>query len=343
MKHGLVYAPAEEHLEPGHPENPGRMQAIHSLLDQEGVLNELEILEPVPATYDQLALVHDPEHIEHVERVALRGGGRFDPDTYCTAESYDLARIAAGTICELTNLILTGQVTSGIGLIRPPGHHAEINRAMGFCLFNNIAIAARHAQQNHNIERVLLIDFDVHHGNGTQDIFYNDKTVMFVSLHLFSPFFYPGTGAVNEIGGGEGRGYTINVPFGVGAGDYWYVRAFSELIRPLADRFQPELILVSAGFDAHWIDPLAAARLSLTGYFQITRLILEMAHELSQDRLMFCLEGGYHYEALSIGVLNVIRALLDIETPIDPLGYSSQPEADMTNLLSQLMKLHLPD
>lgn len=343
MKHGLAYAPAEDHVEPGHPENPGRILAIHSLLHNEGLFDQLLMVEPTIASIDQLALVHHPRHIEHVEKVALKGGGRFDPDTYCTAESYHLARIAVGTVCELTGRILSGELSSGVALLRPPGHHAEINRAMGFCLFNNIAVAARYAQQNHDIERVLIIDFDVHHGNGTQDIFYDDPSVEFVSLHLFSPFFYPGTGSVNEIGEGDGRGYTINVPFGAGAGDYWYVRCFSELIQPLADRFQPEIILVSAGFDAHWIDPLASAGLSLTGFFQITQLILKMAQKLCQDRVMFCLEGGYHNEALSHGVINVIRALLEIETPLDPLGNSPQPEADMTNLLAQLMQLHLPD
>ena len=339
----LVYAPAADHHEPGHPENPGRVEAIYSLLKNKGVFDQLSIVEPVLASTDQLELVHHPKLVERVEHISIQGGGRLDADTYCTADSYRLARIAAGSICELTDQVLTDEARNGISIIRPPGHHAEIDRAMGFCLFNNIAIAARYAQKMHKIERVLIIDFDVHHGNGTQDIFYDDPSVMFVSLHLYHPFFYPGTGDASENGVGDGRGYTINIPFGVGAGDSGYIRAFSELIHPLANEFKPELILVSAGFDAHWIDPLAAARLTLRGYFQMTKFILDMAEELCQGRLIFCLEGGYNYEALSFGVLNVIRALLDTDTPLDPLGKNPIPEADMTNLLTQLHQLHLPE
>ncbi len=339
----LVYAPAQDHNEPGHPENPGRLEAIYSLLKKEEILGQLSIVEPVPASIGQIELVHNPGHVKRIEHISIQGGGRVDADTYCTAESYRLARIAAGSICELTEKILTGESKNGISIIRPPGHHAEIDRAMGFCLFNNIAIAARYAQKMHNIRRILIIDFDVHHGNGTQDIFYSDPSVLFVSLHLFHPFFYPGTGDASENGVGDGRGYTINIPFGVGAGDSGYIRAFSELINPLANEFKPELILVSAGFDAHWIDPLAAARLTLTGYFQMTQLILKMAEKLCQDRLIFCLEGGYNYEALSFGVLNVIRALLGNDNPLDPLGKSPMPEADMTNLLTQLCQLYLPE
>ena len=339
----LAYVPSLKHSISGHPENPNRLVAIRSLIEETHLLTEVQEVEPVAALDEQLSLVHSDFLIDRVRTISARGGGHLDADTYSTADSFRLARLATGSTCLLMDKILEGAATNAIALVRPPGHHADINRVGGFCLFNNIAVAARHAQHAHHLDRILIIDFDVHHGNGTQDIFYIDPSVLFISMHLYLPFFYPGTGAISEIGEDEGYGSTVNVPFGAGAGDYWYQRTFSDLVWPLAQKHRPEAILVSAGFDGHWIDPLANAGLSLSGYSQIARELVNMANALCNGRLLFVLEGGYHLEALSFGVLNLIKAMLGHDDTVDPLGPKPDPEADMTNVLRQLIDLHLPD
>jgi acetoin utilization deacetylase AcuC-like enzyme len=207
----------------------------------------------------------------------------------------------------------------------------------GFCLFNNVAAAARQAQAVHGAKRILILDFDVHHGNGTQDIFYEDDSVLFMSLHLFVPYaFYPGTGAMYESGTDEGLGYTVNVPLPPRVGDVGYSRIFTEVIGPKATQFKPDFILVSAGFDAHWQDPLAMGGLSLAGYAQIGRALTEMANELCSGRILFVLEGGYQLNALAYGVLNTVYALIGRDDVQDPLGPMPQPEQDVTELLHQL-------
>jgi acetoin utilization deacetylase AcuC-like enzyme len=238
-------------------------------------------------------------------------------------------------------MIVGGKASNGLALVRPPGHHAEHDRVGGFCLFNNIAVAARQAQAVHGLKRVLIVDYDVHHGNGTQDIFYGDDSVLFASMHIYYPFFYPGTGAAREVGRGAGRGTTVNVPFPPLVGDEGYGRAFAEVIAPCARRFQPQLILVSAGFDAHWRDPLARAGLSLTGYARLTQALLELAEELCAGRILFVLEGGYLLEALHYGILNVLYALLGRDQIVDPLGSMARPEQNVTHLLGALKELHL--
>jgi acetoin utilization deacetylase AcuC-like enzyme len=203
-------------------------------------------------------------------------------------------------------------------------------------------VAVRHVQSELGLERVLIIDFDVHHGNGTQEVFYADPTVLFVSLHLYHDFFYPGTGAAGETGIGDGSGANINVPFRPLAGDTSYLRAIRDLVWPVARQFRPQLILVSAGYDAHWVDPLASANLSLTGLARVTAEIVQMAGELCDERVVFVLEGGYHPVALSYGVLNTAYALTGREEIADPLGPSPRPEPDTSDLILQLKRLHLP-
>jgi acetoin utilization deacetylase AcuC-like enzyme len=207
-------------------------------------------------------------------------------------------------------------------------------------LFNNAAVAARQAQAVHGVERVLIVDVDVHHGNGTQDIFYEDASVLFVSTHMYMDFFYPGTGAAGETGAGAGRGYTLNVPFPPVVGNLGYQRAMAEVIRPKATAFAPGLVLVSIGFDAHWQDPLASADLTLTGYVQVVRDLMAIAADLCQGRILFILEGGYVLEALSFGVLNTLYALLGRDQIEDPLGPSPRREQDVSRLLAQLKQLH---
>jgi acetoin utilization deacetylase AcuC-like enzyme len=337
----LVYAPATNHTIQGHPENAGRMQAIMSVLQQSDGLEDLGPAEPQPATNEQLARVHSDGLIARVRDSRHKGAHLLDSDTYVTQGSYDAARLAAGGVCCAVDGIASREFDNGLALVRPPGHHAERSRVGGFCLFNNVAIAARHAQAVHGLQRILIVDFDVHHGNGTQDVFYEDGSVLLVSLHLYYPFFYPGTGAADETGRGPGQGTTVNIPFGTGAGDKWYLRAFKEILWPKARLFEPDLILVSVGFDAHWMDPLAGASLTLSGYASLTQEVITMADSLCEGRVLFVLEGGYQPQALGYGVLNVVRALAARDEVADPLGRPPSDERDMSWVLDRVKKIHL--
>ncbi|VAW31725.1 histone deacetylase family protein [hydrothermal vent metagenome] len=343
METVVVYAPALDHTKLNHPEGRYRLEDLWRSLDEHGVLAELTAVSPQQATVAQLNQVHSLNLINHIQRVSQNGGGLLDGgDTYATPLSYDLARLAAGSAITAVDQIMTGQAKNGFALIRPPGHHAERERISGFCLFNNVAAAARQAQVVHGAKRVLIFDFDVHHGNGTQDIFYDDDSVMFISTHLFIPrMFYPGTGNQQELGNSLGHGFTLNVPLLPNVGDVGYGRILTELIRPKAKAFQPDLILVSAGYDAHWQDPLAMAGLSLTGYAQISRALVTLADELTNGRILFVLEGGYQPEALTYGILNTFYALIGQDKILDPLGLTPHSEQDISHLLHQLKQRHL--
>ncbi|MBP8949044.1 MAG: histone deacetylase [Candidatus Promineofilum sp.] len=338
----LVFAPAYGHTKYQHPESSRRTAALWRSLESSGLLPDLSQSAPTPATVDQLRRAHTLELIEYVHQVALRGGGLLDHgDTYVTAQSFELAALAAGGCCAAVDAVMSGAADNGFALIRPPGHHAETDRVSGFCLFNNVAVAARQAQVVHGAQRVAIIDYDVHHGNGTQDIFYEDDSVLFVSLHLYAPYFYPGIGGMHEIGVGRGRGYTLNVPFPPYVGDRGYRCAFDELIGPRLAAFRPDLLLVSAGFDAHWDDPLASAGLSLRGYADITRKLISYAESLCDGRILFILEGGYHLDVLTTGVRNVLHALLGQDVVHDPFGRMPQDEHDVTDLLARLKAHYL--
>ncbi|MCP5101096.1 MAG: histone deacetylase [Chloroflexi bacterium] len=339
----LLYAPAMAHTKANHPENNARIGKLLTRLDKYGVLSDLTKLSPKLATIEQLRRVHSASLIEHVRQTSAQGGGLLDyGDTYATPQSYELARLGVGGTCVAVDEIMSGRAKNGIALIRPPGHHAEFNQISGFCLFNNVAAAARHAQAVYGVKRVMILDYDVHHGNGTQDIFYDDDSVLFISTHLFIPrFFYPGSGSIKEDGLGNGIGYTLNVPLLPDFGDAGYCRVVEELVRPKVEAFAPELILISAGFDAHWRDPLAMAGLTLTGYANISRALVDMANRLCNGRILFVLEGGYQLDALTYGILNVIYALLGQDNIVDPIGANSQPEQDISQLLHLLKKRHL--
>ena len=339
MTTAYLYSPIFlEHEEEYHPESPDRLREIMRVLNETNLLSRLTALEPIPATDAQLAAVHSADHITRVKGLVARGGGHFDADTYANSRSLDAALLAAGAVVRAVDAVMAGDVQNAFALVRPPGHHATRYRPMGFCLFNNIAVAAQHAIDQHKLERVMIVDFDVHHGNGTQDIFYNTSRVLYCSTHQYP--HYPGTGEWGDMGDGEGTGYTVNVPLPPRVGDDGYRRIFDDLFFPLAERYRPQLILVSAGYDAHWGDPLAMENLSIAGYGVLSQTLVEMARTLCDGRLVFTLEGGYHLQALGHGVAAAFHAMLgDSEIP-DPLGLSPRPSADIGDYVEELKGVH---
>ncbi|MGB1251373.1 MAG: histone deacetylase [Candidatus Promineifilaceae bacterium] len=340
MATGFVFSAGAKHTQAGHPEFAGRTEAIWEQLSSAELMPHLVQLPTSSATAEQLARVHHRDQIYTVKAVSQRGGGMIGGDTYVTAETWDETCLAAGSTCATVDAVLSGQVDNAAALVRPPGHHAGHRSIEGFCLFNNIAVAARHAQAVHGVERVAIVDFDVHHGNGTQDIFYEDESVQFFSTHQFSRYFYPGSGSRQEDGRGKGAGHNINIPLPIGTGDQGYAAVFDQVIEPLLDQFVPQLLLVSIGFDAHWRDPLAQMKLSLTGYDQLVRRLLQWSERLCGGKIVFVLEGGYDLQVLSIGVQNLMMALLQHEA-VDPLGGSAEPEPDLSELIVKLRQQHL--
>jgi acetoin utilization deacetylase AcuC-like enzyme len=341
MATGYVYDPIYlEHDLRGHPENQQRLKAILRVLEENQVLARLTPIPAMAITPERLERVHSPHYIEQVQRVAQGGGGHLDMDTYVRRASYEAALMAAGGLVEATRAVLDGEVANAFALVRPPGHHALRSRGMGFCLFNNVAVAARYALADRGLERVLVVDFDVHHGNGTQDEFETDPAVMYISTHQYP--HYPGTGYWNETGHGEGTGGIVNVPLAGGVGDEGFSRILHEIVGPAAWRFQPQLILVSAGYDAHWDDPLASLQLSVGGYAAIARALKDLAEELCEGRLIFTLEGGYHLQALAYSILNTFGVLLgdDNWQLVDPLGPSPRRERPVDDIVEQVKQVH---
>jgi len=289
----------------GHPERPERIRAIRDLMKQYR-RDDLVELEPRLATDAELALNHDPTHVARVAETAGRPHGAFDADTPVCSESYATAALAAGGYLELLDRILARDVDNGFAFVRPPGHHAESDRAMGFCLFNNVAIGARWLRTR-GVGRILIVDWDVHHGNGTQDSFYDDPDTLYVSTHQYP--FYPGTGAAHEVGRGAAAGRTLNIPLPAGCGDDEYVAAFTDIIVPVANQFRPEVVLISAGFDADYRDPLAGMQVTDDGFRAMTRLLMQVAAEHAEGRVAAILEGGYDLNALRAAVPAVLDEL----------------------------------
>jgi acetoin utilization deacetylase AcuC-like enzyme len=323
-----------------HVENARRLEAIISHLEQIGLKQQLTLVEPRAASVEELALVHQKQYIEEVQEVARKGGGWLDPDTVMSPDSYEVALYAAGGVIRAVEAVMDGEVTSAFALVRPPGHHATSRRAKGFCLFNNIAIATQHALTRYKLERILIIDFDVHHGNGTQEAFYDNPRVMYISTHEYP--FYPGTGSIEETGGGAAQGTTINIPLPAGCGDNEYLQVFEQIIVPAARRFNPQFILVSAGYDSYWADPLAMMQVSVTGFGQMARIVKGLADELCGGRLVFTLEGGYDLKALAASVKATFDILLGGTSIDDPLGQSPHRfgVADIDRLIGAIKEIH---
>ncbi len=327
-----------KHDMPRHPENAQRLVAIMNYLQQQEILPRLTQVPARPASFDEISYGHHPTYIETVEDTCRFGGGMLDADTYSNEFSYESAINAAGGTIDLVGKVVAGELDNGFALVRPPGHHAMPNRAMGFCLFGTAAIAARIARRRLGLKKIAIVDFDVHHGNGTQAILYEDPDVYFVSSQQFP--FYPGTGDLGETGQGRAKGLTMNVPLPVMAGDESFKILYNQAVFPALRRYEPELILISAGFDAHWDDPLANIGLSLTGYFWLSQQLITLANELCQGRIVFLLEGGYNLDVLAPGAGNTFRALLGDTQPDDPVGPSPWEEPDVLALLAELKEIH---
>lgn len=305
---GLVYADAYLRHDTGaHPENADRLRRTLQLLTSDPIWNELEHIQPQRATVEQIGYVHEPDYVRMIEE-ACRTGRRFlDADTAVCPSSYEVALLATGGVLAAIDAIFEGRVGNVFCLVRPPGHHAEPNRAMGFCLFNNVAIGVRYVQREYGLDRIAIIDWDLHHGNGTQRIFYDDPSVFYVSLHQYP--HYPGTGWRDEIGAGRGEGYTLNFPMSVSDGNEEYLGALEGEVLPELRRYDPELVLISAGFDAHRDDPLGGISLSNEGFFKLTEMAVKLAGECCKGRILSSLEGGYNLDVLPHSILAHLRAL----------------------------------
>jgi acetoin utilization deacetylase AcuC-like enzyme len=311
-----------------HPDVPERMRSIEALLAQEDWLGWERRAAPA-ASECQLELIHDARHVARIRELAAAGGGAADPDTVVGEDSYRAALHAAGGACAMVSALLAGEASVGFSALRPPGHHAEADRAMGFCLFNNVAVAAEWARRELGVERVLILDWDVHHGNGTAEAFRTRADVLYVSLHQYP--FYPGTGPLQDAGSGAGEGFTINLPVPAGSGEELWSALLASVVLPAARAFAPGLVLVSAGYDAHRADPLGSCLLSEHSFGELTRHMRELARELGAP-LGVVLEGGYEPAALARSVRETMRALTDQRLP----GPAALEDAPIASALAQV-------
>jgi acetoin utilization deacetylase AcuC-like enzyme len=354
MTTALIYDPIFlEHITPHkHPERWQRVKVVMEMLEALNWLKRDGLIQLAPraATIEELAAVHEREYIQEVEAASYQAeqeearSGRqtlfFATDTYVSAKSYEAALKAAGAPLVAIDAVMKGEIDNAYCLVRPPGHHAVAESAMGFCLFNNVAIAARYAIDHYNLERVMIIDYDVHHGNGTQEMFYNDPRVLYFSVHQ-APF-YPGTGLAEERGEGAGHGSTINVPLPAQAGFDAYESIFRQVMVPAADRFDPQLILVSAGFDAHWTDPIGDMYLSTAAFAKLNQIIIDLARQMCQGRLVIVQEGGYNLEATGSCAATCINLLLGDEAAVDSQGPAPKGDyrLNMDVLIAELRRIH---
>jgi len=293
----------------GHPESQHRLLAILDMLKETKLFDEVYRLQPRDATMEEICLVHDPNYYDVIK--STRGKPRvfLDADTTTCPISFDAAVRAVGGVLSAIDGVVNNEVNTAFPLVRPPGHHAERDRAMGFCLFNNVAIGAAYIIKSFDFKRVLIIDWDLHHGNGTQNMFYDSSEILYFSTHQYP--YYPGTGSASEVGVGSGEGYNINVPLNAGMGDNEYVKIFFEILGPVIDQFNPEFILVSAGFDTYSGDPLGGMNVTPKGFAQLTRYLKEKAEKYCNGRIIYILEGGYDLDGLSLSVKEVVEEILE--------------------------------
>jgi acetoin utilization deacetylase AcuC-like enzyme len=289
-----------------HPERPERIRVLLDMASQLDT-DKFQILPPRPATRAEIESCHDPDYVRLVESTSKKNQYALDGDTVTCRDSFGVGLLAVGGFLRVLDSIGAGETRNGFALVRPPGHHALSDRAMGFCLFNTIAIGAEHLKRTHGAKKILIMDWDVHHGNGTQDAFYDDPSVLFISTHQYP--YYPGSGAVTEVGVDAGEGYTINIPLPAGCADPEYVQVFEDVVIPAATKFEPEWILVSAGFDSHRRDPLGGMGVTEDGFRAMTRMLLQVADQYAGQRIAFLLEGGYDLAALRNSVAAVLEVM----------------------------------
>ncbi len=332
MKTVYTFVPSREHEYPNHPEKPGRLDILDPLLDS---LNA-EKIEATPATHEQVARVHQPQLIKAIEEVCKQGAGIIDhAPTYVTQTSYQDALLAAGGAIACTRAVLNGDAKNAFAIVRPPGHHAEPDRPMGFCIFNNIAIAAREALAT-GMERVMVIDYDAHHGNGTQAACMDDERFGFISTHQWG--IYPGTGWISDAPHAKGR--LVNVPLNQFAGDEVFARAADDIFKPVVEKFRPQMLFISAGFDAHWNDPLTSLGLSTRGFFNISKKLVELADKHCQGKIVFVLEGGYDPRNVANGASAVFDALTHSTVGKDAGDPSPHQEPDYESRIAEIRKWH---
>jgi len=313
---GLVYdRVCQEHVTGRHPECPDRLTAIENELTARGLFDKCQRIPAQSLAESSVLKVHTHEQLELVREAAAAGGARIDADTVVSPRSLEVGLIAAGGCVAATDAVLRKACQTAVSLTRPPGHHATANQSMGFCLFNNVALAADHARRNYGVERVLIVDWDVHHGNGTQDIFYADPGVTFLSIHRYGAGFYPGTGSADETGTGRGAGTNINLPIRLGTSAKTFLDRFRTGVEAAASARRPELILVSAGFDGHRLDPIGGLGLETDDFVTLTQIVLDVAKVHTDGRMVSCLEGGYHFGALAESVAAHVETLLATTHP----------------------------
>jgi acetoin utilization deacetylase AcuC-like enzyme len=292
-----------------HPESPGRLATIYEMLDNPAMSWKFSEIEPREATHAEIATIHSPSYIDLIASTAGDDSVELDSDTVTSPETYRTAKLAVGGVCNAIDSVMASDVNNAFALVRPPGHHAERGSAAGFCIFNNVAIGAMHAILQHNMQKVLIVDWDLHHGNGTQHVFYNDPRVLYFSTHQYP--YYPGSGGMDEIGHGPGEGFTVNVPLRGGAGDGDYVKIFRKILEPVALTFKPELVLLSAGFDIYQHDPLGSMQVTPEGFAALARILINIADSCCRGRFVAVLEGGYNLQGLTKSVKAVLEEMLD--------------------------------
>lgn len=337
----LFYNPAVlDHDTGAHPECADRVSHVYATLEKQGLVAATAGLPAEPIEPHELMGVHRPQVVDRVRRAADMGGSWLDGDTYVSPQSYNVALLAAGAAAQAERAALAGTVDNAMVVVRPPGHHATPMQSMGFCLFNSVAVAAWDAVERQGLDRVAIVDFDVHHGNGTQDIFYEDPRVLYVSTHQYP--YYPGTGHYRERGDGRGLGTTLNVPLPANCGDAEYLIVFEEIIRPALERFAPQLVLVSAGYDAHKADPLAQMAVTTAGYAALVARLKAWAAATANRRLVMVLEGGYDLEALSDSVAATVRVLLGDNWASDPRINQPDlwPRVNLQRLIATVREAH---
>jgi len=295
-----------------HVESPGRLEAIYKMIETE-IDFPLTIIEPRPASEEEIGFIHSSSYVKFISQTAGKERVYLDPDTSTSAGTYEAALLAAGGLMKAADSIMEGKIRSGFALVRPPGHHAEADQAKGFCVFNNVAIAAEYLVRKYGLKRILIADWDLHHGNGTQNAFYQRKDVLFFSTHQFP--FYPGSGFWDEVGEDAGEGFTVNVPLSAGKTDEEYLFIYRNILGPIAAAYKPEFILVSAGFDIYADDPLGGMLVTGEGFGALAAELMGLAGKLARDRILFTLEGGYSLEGLADGVREILQQLSGRKAP----------------------------